>query len=113
MLTGPPGQFILHYSRPWYLQVLGTGKSFLLSLFFDLLPTKHKRRWHYHAFTLYLYRRVFAELQRAKSGEDRSVENMEKAASRGWRSVFAGGRWNDEAEETNSGNEETIPFISM
>ncbi|ORX37709.1 AFG1-like ATPase-domain-containing protein [Kockovaella imperatae] len=93
MLTGPPG----------------TGKSFLLSLFFDLLPTKHKRRWHYHAFTLYLYRRVFLELEKRRHGTDlEKIENMERAAKRGWKSVFAGGRW----EDGDSGvGDETIPFI--
>ena len=102
MLTGPPG----------------TGKSRLLSLFYDLLPTRHKRRWHYHAFTLYLYRQVFVEMERRRHEQpvQVKVENMEKAAKSGWKSVFAGGRWeNGEDFEANVevyARSETIPFVS-
>jgi hypothetical protein len=40
---------------------------------------------------------------------------MEVAAKRGWRAVFAGGRWNgDNGEEVRGwvGGDETIPFVS-
>ena len=96
---------------------LGTGKSLLLSLFFQLLPTPSKRRWHYHAFTLYLYQQVFAEMERIKraTSAERTTENMEMAAKKGWRAVFAGGRWDDEGGKEVRGwlrRDETIPFIS-
>jgi len=90
----------------------GTGKSMLLSLFFHLLPTAYKRRWHYHAFTLWLYRQVFKEMEKRRLGDTDAEkgERMERAAKRGWRSVFAGGRWED--GEDNGVMEETIPFVS-
>lgn len=97
MLTGPPG----------------TGKSLLLSIFFDALPTAHKKRWHYHSFTLWLYQRVFKEMQSRSQGveqEDIKRENMERAAKRGWKSVFAGGRWEEEGDKGVDGD--TIPFAS-
>lgn len=92
----------------------------LLSLFFDSLPTTHKRRWHYHAFTLYLYRQVFVEMERRRTEERPEVkeENKDKAAKKGWKSVFAGGRWEDEeggsieSDVEDYGRTETIPFIS-
>ena len=95
----------------------------VLSLFFDSLPTIHKKRWHYHAFTLYLYRQVFIEMEKrrteAKPGE--TTEKMEKAAKKGWRAVFAGGRWEDEDPSSTGWDKEveayeqveTIPFIGM
>nr|XP_031857709.1 uncharacterized protein CI109_006869 [Kwoniella shandongensis]KAA5524781.1 hypothetical protein CI109_006869 [Kwoniella shandongensis] len=88
LLTGPPG----------------TGKSLLLSLFFQLLPIP-KRRVHYHAFTLSLYRQVFLELERRRTAipevEEiaRKDEKMDQAGKNGWRSVFANGRWDDEGKE--------------
>lgn len=81
----------------------GTGKSLILSLFFQLLPTPHKLRTHYHPFLLSLYRRVFQEMQKQKSGisnTDRTAA-MEIAGKRGWRAVFAGGRW--EGDEVDKG----------
>ncbi|KAK8849679.1 hypothetical protein IAR55_005014 [Kwoniella newhampshirensis] len=100
LLTGPPG----------------TGKSLLLSLLFQLLPLP-KRRVHYHAFTLSLYRQVFLELERRRTAipetEDvaRKDENMEQAGKNGWRSVFAGGRWDDEGKERKVwGKEEGMAF---
>jgi len=99
------------------LTFVGTGKSLLLSLFFQLLPTPAKRRWHYHAFTLHLYQQVFAEMERIKNGttSEETTRNMELAAKRGWRAVFAGGRWDDEGGQEVKGwrgRDETIPFIS-
>ena len=89
----------------------------LLSFFFQLLPTRAKRRWHYHAFTLYLYQQVFAETERIRNGTTlgQTMENMELAAKRGWRAVFAGGRWDDEGGQQVrgwKGRDETIPFVS-
>ncbi|WVQ74984.1 hypothetical protein IAR50_004592 [Cryptococcus sp. DSM 104548] len=77
----------------------GTGKSLLLSLFYDLLPIS-KCRVHYHAFTLELYKQVFQELSRNRSSEEEEFEkvmkNKEMAGRKGWKSVFAGGRWNEQ-----------------
>nr|KIR46773.1 AFG1-family ATPase [Cryptococcus bacillisporus CA1280] len=86
LLTGPPG----------------SGKSLLLSLFYQLLPIS-KRRIHYHAFTLALYKEVFAEMNRRKSSDEeeweRKARNKERAGRKGWKSVFAGGRWDEEGKE--------------
>lgn len=86
LLTGPPG----------------SGKSLLLSLFYQLLPIS-KRRIHYHAFTLALYKEVFAEMNRRKSSDEeeweRKARNKELAGRKGWKSVFAGGRWDEEGKE--------------
>ncbi|WWC65826.1 uncharacterized protein I303_108448 [Kwoniella dejecticola CBS 10117] len=100
LLTGPPG----------------TGKSLLLSLFFQLLPLP-KRRVHYHAFTLSLYRQVFLELERRKNTPSpveemlRKTENMELAGKKGWRAVFANGRWDEEGNERVWAKEEGMAFI--
>lgn len=100
LITGPPG----------------TGKSLLLSLFYHLLPTTKKRRVHYHAFTLGLYRQVFQEMQRRRDeiDEDDREGNREAAAKKGWRSVFAGGRYDTETGGERKGwtKEDTIPFVS-
>ncbi|WWC73699.1 uncharacterized protein I206_107671 [Kwoniella pini CBS 10737] len=99
LLTGPPG----------------TGKSLLLSLFFQLLPLP-KRRIHYHAFTLSLYRQVFLELERRKNTPSpleemmRKTENMELAGKKGWRAVFANGRWDEEGNERVWAKEEGMAF---
>lgn len=121
MLTGPPGEYhpsCANTYNPKLTHTVGTGKSMVLSLFFDSLPTSHKRRWHYHAFTLWLYRQVFVEMERRRleARPGAKVENMEKAAKKGWKSVFAGGRWEDDdgswdAEVEAYDRVETIPFI--
>ncbi|EAL20923.1 hypothetical protein CNBE2840 [Cryptococcus deneoformans B-3501A] len=86
LLTGPPG----------------SGKSLLLSLFYQLLPIS-KKRIHYHAFTLALYKEVFSEMNRRKSSDEeeweRKARNKELAGRKGWKSVFAGGRWDEEGKE--------------
>jgi hypothetical protein len=89
--------------RSW---LVGTGKSLILSLFFQLLPTPHKLRTHYHPFLLSLYRRVFQEMQKQKSGISNTdrTQAMEIAGKRGWRAVFAGGRW--EGDEGDKGQVE-------
>lgn len=85
-------------------------------MFFNLLPTTKKRRVHYHAFTLSLYRQVFKEMQRRRDEvtEDGREDNREVAASKGWRAVFAGGRWDTEGGEERRAwrREDTIPFVS-
>jgi hypothetical protein len=71
---------------------------------------------HYHAFTLGLYRQVFKEMQRRRDeidDDDREV-NRDAAAKKGWRSVFAGGRYDTESGGEKRGwtKEDTIPFVS-
>ncbi|GAA5949749.1 hypothetical protein JCM3765_007675 [Sporobolomyces pararoseus] len=97
LLTGPPG----------------TGKSLLMDLFFQSLPVPHKVRFHYHAFLLSVYQSVHQALekQRIENEEEerrmnelyqqggkggypwsRKEEMKARAISKGWQSVFAGGR---------------------
>lgn len=103
-LTSPPG-FMLTGS-------VGTGKTLLLDLFFKSLPIK-KKRAHYHAFLLGLYRKVFLAMETQRvtlESEEREMqaiarasnsrgypwsrreENKAMALSKGWKQVFAGGR---------------------
>lgn len=85
---------------------VGTGKTMLLDLFYDSLPIK-KKRIHYHAFLLGLYRQVFVALEEQRIAADneeremqslaglngrgypwsRKEENKAKALTRGWRQV--------------------------
>ncbi|GAA5974412.1 hypothetical protein JCM11641_005268 [Rhodosporidiobolus odoratus] len=97
LLTGPPG----------------TGKSFLMDLFFQSLPVPHKVRVHYHAFLLSLYQSIHRALEKqrlANEEEERAMNELyqkgnnkgypwsrreemkARAISKGWQSVFAGGR---------------------
>ncbi|KZO96513.1 hypothetical protein CALVIDRAFT_563984 [Calocera viscosa TUFC12733] len=46
----------------------GTGKSFLLQLFYDSLPTSYKARKHYSQLVLEIYRGVWEESKRRSSG---------------------------------------------
>ncbi|KAL7425111.1 hypothetical protein Q5752_000799 [Cryptotrichosporon argae] len=81
----------------------GTGKSLLLSLFFALVRTP-KRRAHYHAFTLALYRAVFVETERRRAAAGVAVRErrMEDAARDGWRGAIGVG---------GGGDDETIAFV--
>jgi hypothetical protein len=85
LLTGPPG----------------TGKSYLLSLFFSLLPTRHKARHHYHPFLLSLYQAVWRRTQArmAAAGSREKEENMDTASKQGWKAIFAGGAYEGDGEE--------------
>lgn len=85
---------------------VGTGKTMLLNIFYDSLPVK-KKRIHYHAFLLGLYRQVFVALEEQRIAADneeremqrlagldgrgypwsRKEENKAKALTRGWRQV--------------------------
>ncbi|EJU03352.1 hypothetical protein DACRYDRAFT_88299 [Dacryopinax primogenitus] len=46
----------------------GTGKSFLMQLFYDSLPTAYKSRKHYSHLVLEIYRGVWGESKRRSSG---------------------------------------------
>ncbi|GAA6063760.1 hypothetical protein JCM10212_002712 [Sporobolomyces blumeae] len=97
LLTGPPG----------------TGKSLLMDLFFQSLPVPHKVRFHYHAFLLSVYQSVHQALEKQRlenEAEERQMNELfekggkggypwsrreemkARAISKGWQSVFAGGR---------------------
>lgn len=81
-------------------------------MFFHLLPTSHKLRTHYHPFLLSLYRRVFQEMQKQRddiSPQDRAAA-MEVAGKRGWRAVFAGGRWEGDEHLDKGQVEEGMAF---
>lgn len=93
----------------------------MLSLAFNALPTPHKARHHYHAFTLGIYQRVFNEMERRRAATPLGAaqRNKELAGARGWRAVFAAGRWKEGADvdlaETQTGYDDprdTIPFVS-
>lgn len=57
-------------------------------------------------------------MERRRKGEPdgEKLANMERAAKRGWKSVFAGGRWEEDSEGAGDvevyEQAETIPFIS-
>ncbi|BEJ16556.1 hypothetical protein CspHIS471_0511610 [Cutaneotrichosporon sp. HIS471] len=104
LITGPPG----------------SGKSFLLNLLFDALPTPNKARHHYHAFTLWLYQRVFAEMQRRRRHAPVTQAELNRALAgmSGWRAVFASGRWKEGddvdlalSKASYSDPRDTIPFV--
>lgn len=53
------------------------------------------------------------ERRRNATPVEKAVENMDRASSKGWRSVFANGRWEDGGAEVKGvEKEETIPFVS-
>ncbi|ORY90273.1 AFG1-like ATPase-domain-containing protein [Leucosporidium creatinivorum] len=96
LLTGPPG----------------TGKSLVMDIFFQSLPVPHKVRFHYHSFLLSIYTSVHQALEKqrleneaeerianelSEKGEggypwSRREEMKAQALTKGWQSVFAGGR---------------------
>jgi cell division protein ZapE len=48
---------------------VGRGKSMLMDLFFDSLPSKRKRRVHFNAFMVDAHARIHAERQTGRSGD--------------------------------------------
>ena len=79
----------------------GTGKTMLLQLIFDCLPTAAKFKAHYHHFLLATYDRIHRATMRERARLDALERNSHvarteraklDALSRGWRAVFAGGR---------------------
>lgn len=94
--------------------MIGTGKTLLMDIFYDSLPTPFKIRRHYDHFLLSLYHKTFQhmenkrlsldleevaqnDLARSSGGKQgyhasRREEAKAKALTRGWTSVFAGGR---------------------
>lgn len=61
LLTGPPG----------------SGKSFLIDMWFASLPTRYKVRKHYSQLVLEIYRAVWEETQRRMATVSRSTEPAE------------------------------------
>jgi peroxisome-assembly ATPase len=52
---------------------VGRGKSMLLDLLYNCLPSRKKRRWHYNTFMLDIFRRLELErIDRLESGNARS-----------------------------------------
>lgn len=56
---------------------VGTGKSMLVDLFADCLPTRKKRRWHFNTFMLETIARL-EELRRARTASPLSAPNGEE-----------------------------------
>ena len=52
---------------------VGTGKSMLIDLFADCLPTRKKRRWHFNTFMLETFSKL-ESLRRSRSSVDANVE---------------------------------------
>lgn len=51
---------------------VGRGKSMLLDLLYDSLPTRRKRRWHFNTFMLDIFRRLeLARLERVRGDAGR------------------------------------------
>lgn len=82
LLTGPPG----------------SGKSFLVDLWFDSLPTRYKARKHYSQLVLEVYRAVWIETQRrmasryqAESPLPTTPQPWNKAVRARWRELIASG----------------------
>ena len=51
----------LDYDQPKGLYLhggVGTGKTMLLDIFYDSVPTEKKKRVHFNAFMLYLYSEI-------------------------------------------------------
>ncbi|EIW83233.1 hypothetical protein CONPUDRAFT_101930 [Coniophora puteana RWD-64-598 SS2] len=71
LLTGPPG----------------SGKSFLVNMWYSTIPARHKTRKHYNELVLEIYRAVWVETQRrmaAQYGPDRPITT----SARGWNSTI-------------------------
>ncbi|TLD22503.1 hypothetical protein E2P81_ATG07696 [Venturia nashicola] len=64
MLLNSPKGMMLHGS-------VGTGKSMLIDLFADSLPTRKKKRWHFNTFMLETFSRL-EELRRSRLTLNRS-----------------------------------------
>ncbi|KAG9775019.1 hypothetical protein KCU88_g5236, partial [Aureobasidium melanogenum] len=67
---------------------VGRGKSMLLDLLYDSLPSRKKRRWHFNTFMLDLFRRI--EMAR--------LERIEDEGFAGFRQSLFGGKSGDQNE---------------
>ena len=103
LITGPPG----------------SGKSFLIDLWFSTFPTPFKARKHYNELVLEIYRAVWEETRRGQAAlvtrfEELAEKRKGKATSV---QVQPGapdeeGEWEDESEEDEEGaEEETAPAV--
>lgn len=63
---------------------VGRGKSMLLDLLYDSLPSRKKRRWHFNTFMLDIFRRI--EVARM----ERLEETFASSSARRRRSLFGG-----------------------
>lgn len=97
MLTGPPG----------------SGKSFLVDLWYSSIPTPYKARKHYNQLVLEIYRAVWEETQRrmnpASLGTDAHVaETSERPWSRAvrdeWRKLLQTGPFSSSLWASQSGS---------
>ena len=67
---------------------VGRGKTMLMDLFFELLPTRHKRRAHFHVFMADVHARIHAWRQARKQdlvkGEDPIAPVADDLAEEAW-----------------------------
>ncbi|KZT53935.1 hypothetical protein CALCODRAFT_474079 [Calocera cornea HHB12733] len=75
----------------------GTGKSFLLQLFYDSLPTPHKARKHYSQLVLEIYRGVWEESKRRSADSPDLRDSVQpvrwdRALRDHWRNLVGLGR---------------------
>ncbi|KAK4229328.1 lactation elevated protein 1 [Podospora fimiseda] len=71
-------QAALHVNSPQGLFLsgeVGTGKSMLIDLLAEGLPTNKKRRWHYNTFMLYAFSRL-EEFRKSRPNEDHAEYSL-------------------------------------
>ncbi|RUS14871.1 AFG1-like ATPase-domain-containing protein [Endogone sp. FLAS-F59071] len=64
-------------TTPRGLMLCGTGKTMLMQLFFNAMPTRKKRRYHYHTFMLSIYAQIHRyQLEQQQRPDDDIPANL-------------------------------------